>query len=149
MEHLASSNLHFCPLSFYYTLLSRHLDGHNLMPLLEGRVKRSEHEFMFHYCGIYLNAVRWHPPGSEFTHTVDKDMLPHHILHIRPPAMTLAWSQKTNCTVALNILKTIHLNKEKERSCPPEFIRICSRIQMGSSLCQASTLHIFSCKSVQ
>ncbi|CAB1414605.1 unnamed protein product [Pleuronectes platessa] len=47
----------------------RHLDGHNLMPLLEGRVKRSEHEFMFHYCGIYLHAVRWHPPGSEFPHT--------------------------------------------------------------------------------
>ncbi|XP_041662392.1 arylsulfatase D isoform X1 [Cheilinus undulatus] len=43
----------------------RHLDGHNLMPLLEGNVERSEHEFMFHYCGIYLNAVRWHPPGSD------------------------------------------------------------------------------------
>ncbi|CAK6978208.1 arylsulfatase D [Scomber scombrus] len=43
----------------------RHLDGHNLMPLLEGKVERSEHEFMFHYCGIYLNAVRWHPPGSD------------------------------------------------------------------------------------
>uniref|UniRef100_A0A665XA39 Arylsulfatase H n=1 Tax=Echeneis naucrates TaxID=173247 RepID=A0A665XA39_ECHNA len=43
----------------------RHLDGYNLMPLLEGKVDRSEHEFMFHYCGIYLNAVRWHPPGSE------------------------------------------------------------------------------------
>ncbi|KAG7227463.1 hypothetical protein INR49_005277 [Caranx melampygus] len=43
----------------------RHLDGYNLMPLLEGKVERSEHEFMFHYCGIYLNAVRWHPPGSD------------------------------------------------------------------------------------
>ncbi|XP_035031180.1 arylsulfatase D [Hippoglossus stenolepis] len=48
----------------------RHLDGHNLMPLLEGRVKRSEHEFMFHYCGIYLNAVRWHPPGSDSVYKV-------------------------------------------------------------------------------
>uniref|UniRef100_A0A3B4URH1 Arylsulfatase D-like n=1 Tax=Seriola dumerili TaxID=41447 RepID=A0A3B4URH1_SERDU len=43
----------------------RHLDGYNLMPLLEGKVERSDHEFMFHYCGIYLNAVRWHPPGSD------------------------------------------------------------------------------------
>ncbi|CAF89385.1 unnamed protein product, partial [Tetraodon nigroviridis] len=43
----------------------RHLDGHDLMPLLEGKVERSEHEFMFHYCGIYLHAVRWHPPGSD------------------------------------------------------------------------------------
>ncbi|XP_056145577.1 arylsulfatase D [Lampris incognitus] len=42
----------------------RPLDGHNLMPLLEGKAERSEHEFLFHYCGIYLNAVRWHPPGS-------------------------------------------------------------------------------------
>lgn len=46
----------------------RQLDGYNLMPLLEGEVARSEHEFMFHYCGIYLNAVRWHPPASKFSH---------------------------------------------------------------------------------
>uniref|UniRef100_A0A8C6S784 Arylsulfatase D n=1 Tax=Neogobius melanostomus TaxID=47308 RepID=A0A8C6S784_9GOBI len=43
----------------------RPLDGHNLMPLLEGTAQRSGHEFMFHYCGVNLNAVRWHPPGSE------------------------------------------------------------------------------------
>ncbi|KAI4882906.1 hypothetical protein NFI96_019292, partial [Prochilodus magdalenae] len=44
---------------------NRVLDGHDLMPLLVGKTERSEHEFMFHYCGIYLNAVRWHPPGSD------------------------------------------------------------------------------------
>uniref|UniRef100_A0A9J8ACL2 Arylsulfatase H n=1 Tax=Cyprinus carpio carpio TaxID=630221 RepID=A0A9J8ACL2_CYPCA len=43
----------------------RILDGRDLMPLLEGRTNRSQHEFMFHYCGMYLNAVRWHPPDSE------------------------------------------------------------------------------------
>lgn len=43
----------------------RVLDGHDLMPLMEGRVERSKHEFMFHYCGVYLNAVRWHPPDSD------------------------------------------------------------------------------------
>ncbi|XP_043086478.1 LOW QUALITY PROTEIN: arylsulfatase D [Puntigrus tetrazona] len=43
----------------------RILDGHDLMPLLEARTNRSEHEFMFHYCGMYLNAVRWHPNDSE------------------------------------------------------------------------------------
>ncbi|XP_076026247.1 arylsulfatase D [Genypterus blacodes] len=43
----------------------RQLDGHNLFPLLEGKLERSEHEFMFHYCGAYLNAARWHPPGSD------------------------------------------------------------------------------------
>ncbi|XP_062862059.1 arylsulfatase D isoform X2 [Trichomycterus rosablanca] len=41
------------------------LDGHSLLPLLEGKTKRSEHEFMFHYCGVYLHAVRWHPRDSD------------------------------------------------------------------------------------
>ncbi|KAJ8350760.1 hypothetical protein SKAU_G00258900 [Synaphobranchus kaupii] len=43
----------------------RVLDGHDLMPLMEGRVRRSKHEFMFHYCGANLNAVRWRPPNSD------------------------------------------------------------------------------------
>ncbi|XP_037136718.1 arylsulfatase D [Syngnathus acus] len=43
----------------------RPLDGHNLMPLLEGKVTRSAHEFMFHYCGSHLHAARWHPPDSD------------------------------------------------------------------------------------
>ncbi|MBZ3881861.1 Arylsulfatase H [Sciurus carolinensis] len=38
----------------------RVIDGRNLMPLLEGRVVHSDHEFLFHYCGRYLHAVRWH-----------------------------------------------------------------------------------------
>eukprot|EP00076_Gallus_gallus_P036853 XP_025002391.1 steryl-sulfatase isoform X6 [Gallus gallus] len=39
----------------------RIIDGHDLMPLLQGKVIRSKHEFLFHYCNAYLNAVRWHP----------------------------------------------------------------------------------------
>ncbi|XP_062303043.1 steryl-sulfatase isoform X2 [Osmerus eperlanus] len=42
----------------------RIIDGHDLLPLLQGRVKRSRHEFLFHYCNAYLNAVRWCPPDS-------------------------------------------------------------------------------------
>ncbi|KAG7501784.1 steryl-sulfatase [Solea senegalensis] len=42
----------------------REIDGHDLMDLLQGRVERSSHEFLFHYCDIYLNAVRWHPRNS-------------------------------------------------------------------------------------
>nr|XP_055050903.1 steryl-sulfatase [Misgurnus anguillicaudatus] len=42
----------------------RHIDGHDLLPLLQGQVKRSEHEFLFHYCNANLNAVRWHPSNS-------------------------------------------------------------------------------------
>lgn len=40
----------------------RIIDGRDLMPLLSGRSRRSEHEFLFHYCNAYLNAVRWRPP---------------------------------------------------------------------------------------
>ncbi|XP_053436312.1 arylsulfatase F [Nycticebus coucang] len=39
----------------------RVIDGRDLMPLLQGDVQHSEHEFLFHYCGSYLHAVRWHP----------------------------------------------------------------------------------------
>uniref|UniRef100_A0A4W6DBE4 Uncharacterized protein n=1 Tax=Lates calcarifer TaxID=8187 RepID=A0A4W6DBE4_LATCA len=42
----------------------REIDGHDLMDLLQRRVERSNHEFLFHYCNAYLNAVRWHPPNS-------------------------------------------------------------------------------------
>ncbi|KAK6485532.1 steryl-sulfatase [Huso huso] len=43
----------------------RIIDGHNLMPLLQGNVLQSEHEFLFHYCNAYLNAVRWLPRQSD------------------------------------------------------------------------------------
>ncbi|KAJ7319641.1 hypothetical protein JRQ81_019152 [Phrynocephalus forsythii] len=42
----------------------RIIDGRNLLPLLQQKVKHSEHEFMFHYCGSYLHAVRWHQKDS-------------------------------------------------------------------------------------
>ncbi|XP_024118890.1 steryl-sulfatase isoform X2 [Oryzias melastigma] len=42
----------------------RVIDGHDLMDLLQGREERSRHEFLFHYCNSYLNAVRWHPRNS-------------------------------------------------------------------------------------
>uniref|UniRef100_A0ACB8FI21 Uncharacterized protein n=1 Tax=Sphaerodactylus townsendi TaxID=933632 RepID=A0ACB8FI21_9SAUR len=38
----------------------RVIDGRNLLPLLQGSAQHSEHEFMFHYCGSYLHAVRWY-----------------------------------------------------------------------------------------
>ncbi|XP_069748162.1 steryl-sulfatase isoform X2 [Narcine bancroftii] len=42
----------------------RTIDGRDLMPLLQGDIKQSEHEFLFHYCNRYLSAVRWHPRNS-------------------------------------------------------------------------------------
>ncbi|XP_019384902.1 PREDICTED: steryl-sulfatase [Crocodylus porosus] len=43
----------------------RIIDGHDLMPLLQGKIIQSKHEFLFHYCNAYLNAVRWHPRNSD------------------------------------------------------------------------------------
>uniref|UniRef100_A0A671E6B5 Arylsulfatase F n=1 Tax=Rhinolophus ferrumequinum TaxID=59479 RepID=A0A671E6B5_RHIFE len=43
----------------------RVIDGQNLMPLLQGAVQHSEHEFLFHYCGVYLHAARWNPKDSQ------------------------------------------------------------------------------------
>ncbi|KAM4047501.1 arylsulfatase H-like isoform 1-T6 [Anomaloglossus baeobatrachus] len=43
----------------------RIIDGKDLMPLLQGRVPNSDHEFMFHYCEEYLHAVRWQQTSSD------------------------------------------------------------------------------------
>uniref|UniRef100_A0A803JFM6 Arylsulfatase D n=1 Tax=Xenopus tropicalis TaxID=8364 RepID=A0A803JFM6_XENTR len=42
----------------------RIIDGRNLMPLLKKQALHSEHEFLFHYCGSHLHAVRWHEKES-------------------------------------------------------------------------------------
>lgn len=56
-------------------LVCREIDGHDLMDLLQGRAKRSNHEFLFHYCNAYLNAVRWHPQNSKSTRTDAQELL--------------------------------------------------------------------------
>ncbi|XP_069617666.1 arylsulfatase H-like [Ranitomeya imitator] len=42
----------------------RIIDGRNLMPLLTKKTPHSEHEFLFHYCGTTLHAVRYHQKES-------------------------------------------------------------------------------------
>ncbi|KAM9577381.1 arylsulfatase D-like [Trichechus inunguis] len=42
----------------------RVIDGRSLLPLLRGSVQHSAHEFLFHYCGQHLHAVRWHERDS-------------------------------------------------------------------------------------
>ena len=43
------------------------IDGRSLVPLLQGTAEHSAHEFLFHYCGKYLHAARWHEKDSEYT----------------------------------------------------------------------------------
>ncbi|CAH2220491.1 arylsulfatase D-like isoform X2 [Pelobates cultripes] len=40
------------------------IDGRSLVPLLKNQATHSEHEFLFHYCGRNLHAVRWHQKDS-------------------------------------------------------------------------------------
>ncbi|XP_069320616.1 arylsulfatase D isoform X1 [Eulemur rufifrons] len=42
----------------------RVIDGHSLVPLLQGADVHSAHEFLFHYCGKNLHAARWHQKES-------------------------------------------------------------------------------------
>ncbi|KAI5939350.1 Arylsulfatase F [Manis javanica] len=71
----------------------RVIDGHNLMPLLQGHVRRSEHEFLFHYCGAYLHAVRWHPMGSEVVWKV------HYVTPVfQPPGAQACYQRKQTMT---------------------------------------------------
>ncbi|XP_033473647.1 arylsulfatase D isoform X2 [Epinephelus lanceolatus] len=70
----------------------RQLDGYNLMPVLEGKVERSEHEFMFHYCGIYLNAVRWHPPGTT-TSMAKSEITTNSTVVPKRGAASVAWNK--------------------------------------------------------
>ncbi|XP_038075780.1 steryl-sulfatase-like [Patiria miniata] len=48
----------------------RIFDGRDLMPLLTNDSSEMTHEFMFHYCGVFINAVRYTPEGGDTTYKV-------------------------------------------------------------------------------
>ena len=43
----------------------RIVDGKDLLPLLTNKTQQSSHEFIFHYCGNQIHAVRYHPKKSD------------------------------------------------------------------------------------
>ncbi|XP_066268203.1 steryl-sulfatase-like [Branchiostoma lanceolatum] len=45
----------------------RVMDGRNILPLLGGAKQPSPHDFMFHYCGNVLHAVRYRPKKGNVT----------------------------------------------------------------------------------
>ncbi|XP_066269118.1 arylsulfatase H-like isoform X1 [Branchiostoma lanceolatum] len=47
--------------------LDRVIDGRNILPLLGGAKQPSPHDFLFHYCGEYLHAVRYRPRDGNVT----------------------------------------------------------------------------------
>ena len=42
----------------------RIIDGKDFLPLLTNQTQKSSHEFVFHYCGNLVHAVRYHPRDS-------------------------------------------------------------------------------------
>ena len=42
----------------------RHIDGRNVLPLARGDIQTSLHEFLFHYCGEKIHAVRYRPKSG-------------------------------------------------------------------------------------
>ncbi|XP_073472488.1 arylsulfatase D-like [Aquarana catesbeiana] len=66
----------------------RTIDGKDLMPLVQGTVPNSEHEFMFHYCDDYLHSVRWHDTSSNTTWKV------HYISPKFPAGANACYSSK-------------------------------------------------------
>ena len=45
----------------------RAIDGKNILPLLKKEQSISPHEFMFHYCGTAIHAVRYRPRTGNVT----------------------------------------------------------------------------------
>ena len=45
----------------------RIIDGKNILPLLTLEEAVSPHQFMFHYCGMAIHAVRYRPPTGNVT----------------------------------------------------------------------------------
>ncbi|KAJ7328571.1 hypothetical protein OS493_024491 [Desmophyllum pertusum] len=43
----------------------RIVDGKDLLPLLTNQTQQSSREFIFHYCGNQVHAVRYHPKNSD------------------------------------------------------------------------------------
>lgn len=70
----------------------RVIDGRNFMPLLQGQVQESEHEFLFHYCGSFLHAARWNPRDSQAVWKV------HYVTPVFQPPGAKACYETTYCT---------------------------------------------------
>lgn len=75
----------------------RVIDGSSLLPLLRNDTLSSPHEFLFHYCGINLHAVRYIPRDGSGVwkvhyHSSDETKCPYvchcygqYVLHHDPP----------------------------------------------------------------
>ncbi|XP_023221651.1 steryl-sulfatase-like [Centruroides sculpturatus] len=42
----------------------RFIDGKNILPLLQGKEKKSPHQYLFHYCGHEIHAARYIPENE-------------------------------------------------------------------------------------
>lgn len=81
------------------------------MDLLQGKIERSNHEFLFHYCNMYLNAVRWRPQNSKLEKSTPKQVLMRKSQPRPSPTemddrfsaiLSKRWPEKLECTDLAN-----------------------------------------------
>ncbi|KAL9983010.1 hypothetical protein ACROYT_G005131 [Oculina patagonica] len=82
----------------------RVIDGNDLLPLLTNKTQQSSHEFLFHYCGNQVHAVRYHPKNSD---TVWK-------AHF----MTPKWTEGTESCIGKGIVCRCHGDRVKFQDPP-------------------------------
>ena len=82
----------------------RVIDGKNLLPLLTNKTRKSPHEFLFHYCGDQVHAVRYRPKSID---TVWK-------AHF----MTPKWTKGTESCIGKAIVCRCHGDRVKVQDPP-------------------------------
>ncbi|KAJ7328572.1 hypothetical protein OS493_024492 [Desmophyllum pertusum] len=85
----------------------RVVDGKDLLPLLTNQTQQSSHEFIFHYCGNQVHAVRYHPKNSD---TVWK-------AHFVTPK----WTEGTESCIGKSVLCRCHGDRVEVQD-PPFFM---------------------------
>lgn len=83
----------------------RVLDGKDILPLLKGETMISPHEFLFHYCGDKLHAVRYRPrTGNDNKMLHVSEIQLHVLLFIFTYFETIHWFQNSALSLYVAIV---------------------------------------------
>uniref|UniRef100_A0A8I3W588 Steroid sulfatase n=1 Tax=Callithrix jacchus TaxID=9483 RepID=A0A8I3W588_CALJA len=120
----------------------RIIDGHDLMPLLQGKSQRSDHEFLFHYCNAYLNAVRWHPQNISGANSV---CLPgfvncndHKAFAVLPSDSGFLLWQSSVSTSTLPLIVYLHFGQ----SFQPDMVSLCQSLEYSGAIMAHCSLQL-------
>jgi len=82
----------------------RVIDGKSLLPLLTNKTQESSHEFLFHYCGNQVHAVRYRPKNTNIIW--------------KAHFMTPKWTEGTESCVGKAIVCRCHGDRVKVQDPP-------------------------------